>query len=114
MCSAFEGIGTIIPIESSMKGNRAAYPQMLRAAITLVALILGRLRGDATHFWHLMVHSFGILGYLKYGAHVDQIITQELSQTSIVVKCIRAFLVVGISCTFPLQVLQCVPLFCTQ
>jgi hypothetical protein len=43
------------------------------------------------------------LGYLKYGASVDQIITQELSQTSILVKCIRAFLVLGISCTFPLQ-----------
>ena len=89
------------------KGNRGAYPAMLRLSIVLLACILGRLTSPCWHFFgncSSSVHSFGVLGYLRYGADVDQIITQELSQSAIVVKCVRWGLVVGICCTFPLQV----------
>jgi len=41
-CRAFEGIGTIIPIESSMKENRGNYNTILHIVILLVSLILGR------------------------------------------------------------------------
>ena len=79
------------------------YPRMLRLAIILVACILGRSEDGSVYDVCLRVGSFGVLGYLKYGADVDQIIIQQLSQSSIVVKLIRACLIVGISCTFPLQ-----------
>ena len=42
----------VIPIESSMEGNRYLFPWFLHGAIFILAAILG---------------SFGILGYLKYG-----------------------------------------------
>ncbi|KAI8483027.1 hypothetical protein Bbelb_391830 [Branchiostoma belcheri] len=38
---AFEGIGTVIPIEASMEGNRHNFSKFLHTALFLVSLILG-------------------------------------------------------------------------
>ncbi|CAH1795480.1 unnamed protein product, partial [Owenia fusiformis] len=84
----YEGIGTIIPIEASMDGNRHNYPRFLHGSI----LILG-----------VMFASFGILGYGKYGDGVGQIITANLPQGTVVMVAVQIFLMIGVICTFPLQ-----------
>ncbi|KAJ7371084.1 hypothetical protein OS493_027772 [Desmophyllum pertusum] len=63
LTGAYEGIGTVIPIESSMAENRPRFPLYLHLAIAQVSFILG---------------SFGILGYMIYGSNVPQILTDTL------------------------------------
>eukprot|EP00050_Salpingoeca_kvevrii_P015154 m.44036 g.44036 ORF g.44036 m.44036 type:complete len:490 (+) comp6184_c0_seq1:2677-4146(+) len=87
MTSDFEGIGTVIPIQSSMGVNQHKYPRYLHITIALITVILG---------------SFGILGYLKYGADVEQIIVSELPNGALA-NFVRCSLVIAISLTYPLQ-----------
>nr|XP_054766071.1 proton-coupled amino acid transporter 1-like [Lytechinus pictus] len=61
--SSYEGIGTIIPIESSMEGNRHLYPLLLHINVT---------------FFTLLMASIGIMGYLYYGKNVEQMIIWSL------------------------------------
>ena len=42
----------VIPIESSMEGNRHLFPHFLHGAILILTTILG---------------GFGVMGYIKYG-----------------------------------------------
>eukprot|EP00047_Mylnosiga_fluctuans_P017265 m.60122 g.60122 ORF g.60122 m.60122 type:complete len:430 (-) comp7006_c0_seq2:144-1433(-) len=92
---AYEGIGTIIPIESSMREKRGQFTMLLRAAVICVTVILG---------------SFGILGYLVYGPDVDQIIISELPDNG-VSRAVRIGLLVGVVCTFPLQMYPVIEIF---
>ncbi|EDO48266.1 predicted protein, partial [Nematostella vectensis] len=85
--SAYEGIGTLIPIESSMAENRHRYPLYLHLALGLLSAILG---------------GFGITGYLVYGENVDQIVTSELPQ-GLLVTVVQILLCLAILFTYPLQ-----------
>ncbi|EDV19162.1 uncharacterized protein TRIADDRAFT_62383 [Trichoplax adhaerens] len=89
MTGAYEGIGTIIPIESSMKGNRHRFGLMLHLAIGFMTL------------WFI---ALGILGYLRYGNDVNQIILESLPRNNVIYKIVTIFLCVGVVFTFPLQV----------
>jgi len=89
----YEGIGTIIPIESSMTGARHRYPKFLHSALMLVTCLLA---------------FFGISGYCRYGSIVDQVITVTLSRTCshdqmIIVQVVNMMLCLGILFTFPLH-----------
>lgn len=94
--SCFEGIGTVLPVESSMASGRQNYPSLLHGVIAFTAFFLG---------------TFGIAGLLRYGADgVEQIATENLSSGSFVGAAVRGCLLIAILFTYPLQVfpvLQC-------
>ncbi|XP_046855366.1 amino acid transporter AVT3B-like [Xenia sp. Carnegie-2017] len=85
---AFEGIGTIIPIEASMEENRRNFTKYLHGAIFLISLILG---------------SFGILGYIHFADGVDQVISDNLSYGTLSII-VQIMLCIGILFTYPLQI----------
>ncbi|XP_064602591.1 uncharacterized protein LOC135468322 isoform X2 [Liolophura sinensis] len=86
---AFEGIGTIIPIESSMEGNRHNFPFFLHAAVFLLSFILS---------------VFGILGYLRFGEFAEQMINSNIRPLeSPISRIVNVTLCLGILLTFPLQ-----------
>lgn len=87
LTGAYEGIGTVIPIESSMAENRPRFPLYLHLTIAMVSVILG---------------SFGMLGYMIYGSDVPQIVTNTL-QTDFLAQIIRITLVIAVVMTYPLQ-----------
>ncbi|XP_068674282.1 proton-coupled amino acid transporter 1-like isoform X2 [Montipora foliosa] len=87
LTGAYEGIGTVIPIESSMAENRPRFPLYLHLTIAMVSVILG---------------SFGMLGYMIYGSDVPQIVTNTL-QTDFLAQIIRITLVIAVAMTYPLQ-----------
>jgi len=84
---AFEGIGTVIPIEGSMAENRRRYPCYLHISILLLSLLLA---------------GFSITGYLTYGHHTHQIITENLQGPISVV--LQILLFIGVLFTYPLQI----------
>ncbi|XP_041364363.1 uncharacterized protein LOC121379778 [Gigantopelta aegis] len=86
--SSFEGIGCVIPIESSMKGNRHNFPLFLHGAVI---------------FLSFMLLVFGILGYLRFGQHVAQMININIPPGSLVSLVVNICLCVGVVLTFPLQ-----------
>ncbi|XP_064621004.1 uncharacterized protein LOC135483870 isoform X2 [Lineus longissimus] len=86
---AFEGIGLILPVEASMEGNRKNFPFYLHGALFLVSCVLS---------------SFGIIGYLRYGPHVQQVIVNNLPPFSVLSLCVDTCLILAIACTYPLQV----------
>ena len=71
-----------------MAENRGRYPCYLHMSLTLLSLILG---------------SFGILGYLRYGHNTHQIVTENL-EGSVIVIILRLLLFVGVLFTYPLQI----------
>lgn len=87
LTGAYEGIGTVIPIESSMAENRPRFPLYLHLALGIVSSILG---------------SFGMLGYTIYGSNVPQIVTDTL-QTGVMAQLVRVTLIVAVLMTYPLQ-----------
>ncbi|PIK49259.1 putative proton-coupled amino acid transporter 1 [Apostichopus japonicus] len=88
--SAYEGIGTIIPIETSMEGNRSLYPVLLYGALLLF-----------TGIYCFM----GVIGYLKYGNNVGQVLIWSLAghTNPIVILMINATICIGVLFTYPLQ-----------
>lgn len=88
LISAYEGIGCIIPIESSMVGNRWIFPWFLRGAVYTVFVILC---------------SFGTVGYLRYGDDVEQIIVLNLKQHTPLSMFIDITLILSVLFTYPLQ-----------
>lgn len=87
LTGAYEGIGTVIPIESSMAENRPRFPLYLHITLAQVSFILG---------------SFGVLGYMIYGSTVPQIVTDRL-QTGVIAQLVRLTLIVAVMMTYPLQ-----------
>eukprot|EP00794_Sanderia_malayensis_P009113 gene9113-10086_t len=85
---AYEGIGTVIPIEGSMAENRHRYPCYLHISLALLSSILA---------------SFGILGYLRFGNETNQIVTENL-EGSVIVIILRCLLFFGVLFTYPLQI----------
>ncbi|XP_071947224.1 uncharacterized protein [Antedon mediterranea] len=87
---AFEGIGTVIPVEASMVGNRHMYPYFLHLTICILALILS---------------SLGISGYLRYGHATQQIIIANLIEEndSIFLTIIYTLICISVMLTYPLQ-----------
>ena len=79
----------VIPIESSMVGNRHLFPAFLHGAILILSIILG---------------TFGVMGYLKYGNSVHQMLNTNLPQGSTVAMVVNAGICFGILLTFPLQI----------
>jgi len=89
--AAFEGIGTVIPIEASMAENRHRYPRFLHITVVFLTMIFG---------------SFGIVGYLAYGEKTCQILTANLTGgIAIVLQCL---IFVGVLFTYPLQIYPCI------
>jgi len=88
---AFEGIGTVIPIEGSMAENRHRYPAFLHTSLFLVSCILG---------------AFGITSYLAFGDHTCQIVTSNL--TGIIPIILQCLLFCGVLFTYPLQIYPCI------
>ncbi|XP_071827458.1 proton-coupled amino acid transporter 1-like isoform X2 [Apostichopus japonicus] len=88
--SAYEGIGTIIPIETSMEGNRSLYPALLYGALFLF-----------TGIYCFM----GVIGYLKYGNNVGQVLIWSLAghTNPIVILILNATICIGVLFTYPLQ-----------
>ena len=86
--SAFEGIGTIVAIESSMRSPRKIFPRLMGCAIALVLVILC---------------GFGTACYGYFGAETKQAITLNLSRGSNLVLTLWSFILVSILLTFPLQ-----------
>uniref|UniRef100_A0A0L8GXY0 Amino acid transporter transmembrane domain-containing protein n=1 Tax=Octopus bimaculoides TaxID=37653 RepID=A0A0L8GXY0_OCTBM len=89
LASAFEGIGTIIPIESSMDGNRHNFSKFLNGAILIVSFILLVL---------------GLFGYLRFGSHVNQLINLSLIHSGLGAHLLNACLIVAVICTYPLMI----------
>ncbi|XP_071106684.1 uncharacterized protein [Haliotis cracherodii] len=93
--SAFEGIGTIIPIESSMEGNRHNFSAFLHGAVgTLSSVLL----------------AFGVLGYLKFGESTSQMINTNIPSTTWVAMAVNICLCIGVILTFPLQIFPVIEL----
>ncbi|XP_066278911.1 uncharacterized protein [Branchiostoma lanceolatum] len=90
---AFEGIGTVIPIEASMEGNRHNFSKFLRTALFLVSLILG---------------CFGVVGYLRFGDNVQQMISQNLPTGSVIAQTVNMTLCIGVAFTYPMQLVPVV------
>nr|AKN21656.1 slc36a-3 [Schmidtea mediterranea] len=87
LTAGFEGIGTVIPIETSMIGNRHNFSRYLHVTLFLVVCVFG---------------SFGILGHLRYGTNTKQIILQNLPYSTFV-NIINLILIFSVVCTYPLQ-----------
>ncbi|CAG2249831.1 PAT [Mytilus edulis] len=87
--AAFEGIGLVVPVESSMEGNRHNFASFLHGAILVLSVILG---------------SFGILGYLRFGSGVEQMLNLNIPSASWFAFSINICVIVGVALTFPLQI----------
>lgn len=86
--SAYEGIGTLIPIETSMAENRHRFPLYLHFAVGGLSVILA---------------CFGVLGYTVYGQEVAQIVTESFPP-GVLILVVRCLLCFAILLTYPLQI----------
>ena len=78
-----------------MAENRARYPCYMHISLALLSTILG---------------SFGTLGYLRYGDETNQIVTENLEGTAIVIS-LRCLLFFGVLFTYPLQIYPVIQIF---
>ena len=87
---AFEGIGLVLPLEAEITKyhSRDDFLSMLDFAIFGVAFLLS---------------GFGLLGYLTYGNDVHDVIIASLPTNAMTLNVIRSCLILGIVCTYPLQ-----------
>lgn len=74
-----------------MAENRHKYPLFLHISLTLLSLILG---------------TFGIVGYLKFGDNTCQIITSNLHGP--IAIALQLLLFIGVLFTYPLQLYPCI------
>ncbi|PVD39563.1 hypothetical protein C0Q70_02198 [Pomacea canaliculata] len=93
--SSYEGIGTILPIEASMEGNRHNFAKFLYGAVALLTLILG---------------GFGVLGYVRFGLDVQQMINANIPPGGALSLAVNTCLCVGVLLTFPLMMFPVVDL----
>lgn len=86
MTAALEGIGLVVPVETSMS-NPARFPIVLRTALFIMTAVL---------------MTVGILGFATFGAETRSILLLNFGDSPVVsvVKCV---LVIGILFTYPLQ-----------
>eukprot|EP00051_Salpingoeca_urceolata_P021658 m.342004 g.342004 ORF g.342004 m.342004 type:complete len:570 (+) comp19837_c0_seq1:659-2368(+) len=84
----FEGVGVVVPLQSSMSGNRKSFKTYLRVTVGLLTVLLG---------------AFGIFGYMCYGPNVTQIIIAELPVDAVVARAVRIALLFAVCLTYPLQ-----------
>lgn len=82
----YEGIGLVIPIESSMK-NPNRYLTLLFSAMATISLLL---------------ISFGSIGYVAYGDDTQGIITTDLP-ADILTLLVRVFICFSLLMSFPIQ-----------
>lgn len=88
LTAAFEGIGCILPIQSSMVGCRHLFPAYIHATVYIIFVILS---------------AFGTLGYLSYGDAVKQMIVLEIPQHTMTSVAIDITLIISVVFTYPLQ-----------
>lgn len=72
-----------------MVGNRHLFPAFLHGAVLILSLILG---------------TFGIMGYMKFGSDVHQMLNTNLPQGSSIAMIVNVGICIGILLTFPLQI----------
>ncbi|KAK7507847.1 hypothetical protein BaRGS_00000812, partial [Batillaria attramentaria] len=87
--SSYEGIGTILPIESSMEGNRHNFSRFLYGAVSVLTMVLA---------------SFGVMGYLRFGDGVEQMINANIPSGSWLSIAVNVCLCIGVLLTFPLMI----------
>ncbi|CAG5117101.1 unnamed protein product [Candidula unifasciata] len=87
--ASYEGIGTIIPIECSMEGNRHNFSKFLHGAVLILTFILT---------------VFGTMGYLANGDATEQMLNKHIPASDGFGVAINIFLCIGVVLTFPLQV----------
>ena len=78
----------IIPIESSMTGNRHLFAPFLYLSLTIFTGILG---------------SIGIMGYMKFGDATQQIIVWNLPSHSVIPYILDSVICLGVMLTLPLM-----------
>ena len=88
MTAALEGIGLVVPVETSMP-NRRRFPLVLRIALIVLTCVL------------LVV---GVLGFGVFGEDTKSIILLNFGQTSVVIV-VKIVLIIGILLTYPLQII---------
>lgn len=88
MTAALEGIGLVVPVETSMS-NPARFPLVLRIALFIMTAVL---------------MTVGLLGFATFGAETRSILLLNFGDSPVVsvVKCV---LVIGILFTYPLQLI---------
>lgn len=91
MTSAFEGIGTVLPIANSIprQERETVFPPMLRSAVVSVSVLLG---------------GFGLLGYCVHGSGTTSPVTHSLDNDAPALVLLKGLMVVGVILTFPLQI----------
>lgn len=87
MTAALEGIGLVIPVETSMK-DPSKFPFVLRTALIILTVVL---------------MTVGTLGYMTFGAGTKSIILLNFVQTPLV-NVVKFILILGILFTYPLQI----------
>eukprot|EP00039_Didymoeca_costata_P024776 m.11452 g.11452 ORF g.11452 m.11452 type:complete len:474 (-) comp4444_c0_seq1:141-1562(-) len=89
--SAFEGIGTVLPIANSIprQERETVFPPMLRSAVVSVSVLLG---------------GFGLLGYCVHGSGTTSPVTHSLDNDAPALVLLKGLMVVGVILTFPLQI----------
>ncbi|XP_076453114.1 uncharacterized protein LOC143288471 [Babylonia areolata] len=93
--SSFEGIGTILPIEGSMEGNRHNFTKYLFGAVTVLASILS---------------TFGTLGYMHFGHDIAQMVNANIPSGDTLNIFVNVSLCIGVLLTFPLMMFPVVEL----
>lgn len=88
LSGAFEGIGLVIPVESSMEGNRHKFSSFLHGVVFILSFILG---------------CFGMLGYLRFGSEVNQMLNTNIPATTWVAVAVNICVLIGVLLTFPMQ-----------
>jgi len=89
--SAYEGIGCILTVENGMKKeNRGRFMMYLDISLALLTAILV---------------CFGVTSYLCFGQSLHDIIVEDIASDSWVAIPLKTCLLVGISFTYPLQML---------
>jgi len=94
MTAALEGIGLVIPVETSMK-DPSQFPFVLRIALFILISVL---------------MTVGTLGYMTFGAETKSILLLNFGQSP-VVNVVKVILILGILFTYPLQIFPVFQLF---
>lgn len=87
MTAALEGIGLVIPVETSMR-DPSKFPFVLRIALFILTAVL---------------MTVGTLGYMTFGDQTKSILLLNFGQTP-VVNVVKGILILGILFTYPLQI----------
>ena len=87
LTSAFEGIGCLLPIESSLRIPRRHFERLLDTCLLIVSFILG---------------SFAVVGMLTYGDETKDIVITNLPNSP-AISVLKVCLLIGIMFTYPLQ-----------